>query len=297
MLAYLDQNVLGYIRDGVFRAPEIQDVTWVYSAEHFDEISRGNDTSFLSVVKDLKAQEIEVVSDNRFRMQDRAILRDCVCPLERYEQHLENVGGLSVDDTILTDLIARLWGADNYADIQTLPDRIGAQLEALLPRGHELESAAKDLKWALAELVEQLKETRSLESVRQQLGIAPGSFSDLRPDNAIPQIWDSIKDHCAGLTCDQFFGAGTVGERVLSKTPTFLEIVAYHATLNFVGYRPDKKLSRPSDTSKIVSDGRHIAYGAFCHLLISADSRLCEKASAIYKVLSVGTLVARFTPH
>jgi len=56
MLAYLDQNVLGHIRDGDFRLADVTDVVWVYSTVHFTEISRGGDTSFLSVLRDLNAR-------------------------------------------------------------------------------------------------------------------------------------------------------------------------------------------------------------------------------------------------
>ena len=64
MLAYLNQNILGYIYEGKFQLPSREDVAWLYSVEHFAEISRGGDTSFLWVLEDLKAQKIEVVLDS-----------------------------------------------------------------------------------------------------------------------------------------------------------------------------------------------------------------------------------------
>jgi hypothetical protein len=38
-----------------------------------------------------------------------------------------------------------------------------------------------------------------------------------------------------------------------------------------------------------MSDAHHVAYAAFCDGLLSEDSRMCEKALAIYKYRKIGT--------
>jgi hypothetical protein len=49
MLAYLDQNVLGLIREEHYRLADAE-VLWLYSTQHLNEISRGEDMSYLSVL-------------------------------------------------------------------------------------------------------------------------------------------------------------------------------------------------------------------------------------------------------
>ena len=220
-------------------------------------------------------------------------MHDYACPFERYQQHLVNVSEVPHDDTLFTDLIASLCGADNDEDVQTLPERVQSQLDELSAAGDcDFRVAAQDLKPALANLVEQLNEKRSLESIREPLGINKGRVGNLDPDKAIITIWEILKDQCGGLTIDQFFGFDPLqcsdGER-----PKYLGIIACHWILNFVGYRTDKGVSRPAAIPNIMSDGSHIAHAAFCDLLISADRRLCAKASAIYKYMGIGTQVGR----
>jgi hypothetical protein len=120
-LAYLDQNILVHIGDEDFVLPELEDVVWLYSTEHLNEISRGGDTSLLSVLQELKAQEIEVVSDEQWRITDQATLHNHACPFKRYREHLANVNEIPFDHTLLTDLIARSAGADNFESVQALP--------------------------------------------------------------------------------------------------------------------------------------------------------------------------------
>jgi hypothetical protein len=60
---YLDQNILGYVREGSFQAAKVGDkVDWIYSDEHFREISRGSDRSFLSVLQELNAKRIRLTT-------------------------------------------------------------------------------------------------------------------------------------------------------------------------------------------------------------------------------------------
>ncbi len=283
LLAYLDQNVLGYVRDGALPISARDDVVWVYSNEHFKEISRGADASFLSVLQNLRAREIEVVLDDQWQITDEACLHDYSCPLERYMDFIATVDRVPFDETLLTALIARLAGADNFSDVLTLTKRVQAQLERLLMfDGHSTlltGSAKKTIDSALTQLIGHLREARSLEELRKPLGIDRGVVGNVKSSNPIPEIWDLIKEKCGDLTIGQFFGLETLDGK---QRPKFLAIAACHTILNFIGYRTDKRIARPEDTSRILSDGVHIAHAGFCDILISEDSRTCSKAAAIY---------------
>lgn len=293
MLAYLDQNILGDIHEGKLHLSARDDLAWLYSTEHFAEISRGSKTSLLSVLEDLKAREIEVVTDSQWRTLDQAIVHEYASPVERYKEYLQTVREVPFDETILTCLIARLGGAANYEDIKTLPERIESQLEMFL--GDRKLAASVGLESALMGLVDQLKDTRPLESLRKSLGTDGGRVGKFEPRNAIRRIWDLIEDQCGDFTAAQFFGFDPAPGQLDGNRATHVGIIACHYVLNLVGYRPDKGLSDQSTIPNILSDGRHIANAAFCQALVSADHRLCYKASAIYKYLGIGTVVADFS--
>lgn len=288
-LFYLDQNIVGYLRDGKMGSASVTGVDWVYSDVHFSEIARGNDaTSFLQVLRELKARQIRIVLDDQYRATDKACVNEHSCPFERYERYLEAVSEVQFDDSLFTDFIGRLFGADNFENVRALPAKLRNQVETLLnPIGAE---AAIDLRTAslraaskLEELIEsELKEPRSLEQLRKPLGADNGRIGNINSHNPILQIWELIRERCPGMSVGQFFGS-----------PTFDGIVGCHTALNFIGYRTDKGIADPKNIPNILSDGRHIAYAAFCEALISADRRVCEKAKAIYRYLNVSTEVMR----
>jgi len=52
---------------------------------------------------------------------------------------------------------------------------------------------------------------------------------------------------------------------------------------NFVGYKPDKGLSKVADLTGIHSDG-FIGMAAYCCAVLSRDKKFCSKARAIYRI-------------
>ena len=205
---------------------------------------------------------------------------------------LETVEEVPFDETLFTELGARLAGADNLPDILNLPKRAEAELERLLTSGGSPSSltvsAKQTVDSALTQLIEHLRERRSLESLRKPLGIDRGIVGGVVSENPIPEIWDLIKGKCGRVSIDQFFGFESLDGKL---RPKFLAIAACHTVLNFVGYRTDKHMARPDAVSGILSDGIHIAHAAFCDLLISEDRRMCNKATAIYTYMALPTVV------
>lgn len=291
---YLDQNVLGYVRDGLLSLESCADIAWVYSSEHFREISRGSDRSLLGVLKELRARQLEVLLDGSWQITDEVVLQEYACPYEAFESFSESNSEAPFDETILTDVVARLWGADNWANIEALPGRASCQIEELLanePNAQILASMRESLERSLGELVEGLKTRRPLDELREPLGLGKGRAGNVKSTNPIPEIWELIKDRCGGLSIDQFFGFDPLYKQGYASWPTYLGIVACHNVLNSIGYNTDGHLSRPRSMARIASDGAHIAHAYFCDALISADDRLCAKASAIYSYLGARTRI------
>lgn len=289
MLAYLDQNIVGYLYEGSLSLENPVEVQWVYSNEHFTEIARGGKIALLNVFKDLKARQIELVLDENFRITGDAHLHPYSDPIERYERHLEAINEVAFNQTPSLDLAARFLGADNLNAAQSVPNRMDEQLRVILeglgPLGEPLVERWEAAKNGLTEMIEKhLKSVQPLESTRQLFGTGKGRGSNLRPlEDPILALWELLSPNLPDMSIDQFFGFDPPDKQGYIEWPLFLGIIGCHSVLNVLGYHPDKGLSKSTVLPSILSDGSHIAHGAFCNVLVSGDRRLCAKARAIYK--------------
>jgi len=295
---YLDQNIVGYFYDGLLSVPERNDIQWVYSSEHFSEIARGNATEFLSVFEKLKARQIYLVHDNDFKITGNVRLHEYLSPYELYERHIETINQVPFDQSPMLELLARMYGANNFESACSVPDKLDEQIRLIL-EGLPIENVILS-KWekARADLTKTINEHlvngRTLEEMRAPIGLSKGRASNLQErENPIVELWQLVGAKAAGITCDQLFGFDPIDKQGYKTWPLYLGIVGCHAILNAFGYRPDKNLSVPAALAGVVSDGSHIGYGAFCNAVISEDSRFCSKASAIYRYKNIATKVIR----
>ncbi len=123
-----------------------------------------------------------------------------------------------------------------------------------------------------------------MEETRKKMNTDKGKLSGIVGGNIIKGIGEHIKSQ-SGLDLLSLVNGYINGK------PTYLKIVALHSFLNMVGYHADKKLSSTKKLPSTRHDGEHIAYGAFCDYLLSADRKLVQKAAAIYQYLDVGTRI------
>jgi hypothetical protein len=297
MLAYLDQNIIGYIHDGKLALKGATDIQWVYSREHFTEIARGGKAELLNVLGELKACQLEVVLDENFKVTDMVRLHSYSDPIKRYERYLEAIHEIPFDQTPQLDLIARCLGADNFESAQSAPNRMGEHLRSILeglgPLGEPLAARWKVTQGDLAKMIEKhLKTVQPLESIRQRFGTSRGRGTNFElTQDPILALWKLLSPYLPDMSADQFFGFDPPYMQGYVKWPLFLGIIGCHSVLNVLGYRPDKGLSKPDALPNILSDGSHIAHAAFCAALISEDRRLCAKARAIYRHKAIQTEV------
>lgn len=297
MLIYLDQNIVGYLSEGRLSLNAPSDVQWVYSNEHFTEIARGGKTHLLAVFETLRARQLEMVLDGKFKIADRAYLHDYSSPFERYQRHLEAIRDAPYNQSSSLELTARLYGGDNVEKVRSVPDRMDEQLRSLLegvgPMGESLAERWKVAKGDLTQMIEKhLSSARTLESMRRPLGTSKGRGSNLETSEApILALWNLLSPSLPGVNIDQFFGFDPLDKMGYQSWPLYLGIVGCHAVLNFLGYRPDKGLSAASTLPSVFSDGSHIAHAAFCRAVVSEDRRFCAKARAIYRYKRIPTEV------
>ena len=65
------------------------------------------------------------------------------------------------------------------------------------------------------------------------------------------------------------------------------KFITLYLTLNFSGFRFDKN----RNMHNIITDAEHVFYASYCDVLVSDDSRLRSKASAIYLKSNIQTRI------
>jgi hypothetical protein len=295
---YIDQNIVGYVHEGRLELDKAKGIDWIYSNEHFTEIARSGDTSYLSVFEKLKAQQIEIVLDDKFRITDSATIHPYSSPFEKYERYVETRNHVEVDEGLFTTILSRIFGADNHQELTNLPERFKTQVETLFNEAgilNELDQEAlEDIANDLGEVIMKgLSERHSLESMRRPLGTDKGRVGSPKTENPIQEIWAVIRDKVSGVSSDQFFGFDPLDRQGYETWPMYLGIVGCHTALNFVGYGTDKGIATVEQLPNIMSDGHHIAIAAFCDAVMSNDERFCKKAEAIYRYRNHHTQVLR----
>ncbi len=88
---YLDQNILQYDFEGKIRIPENMQVQYVYSDEHFREMSRWENHGFFNVLRRLRARKIRCILDSNNKFTDNGFLYDYEDPENMYKKYLETL--------------------------------------------------------------------------------------------------------------------------------------------------------------------------------------------------------------
>lgn len=296
MHIYLDHNIVDDISKGSMSLKPSDKVIWIYSSENLNEIIRAGDRRFLNVYKDLRARKIDLVRDG-FKMTGQATIQEYFDPHQAYDDHIEAIHNPEVDNSSDMEFLARLFGGDNKNQILSHPDEFEKQIRQLLePLGMyegEIKDKTESVRSALQSFVTgPLQEIEEIEKSRESMGTHGGRAGNLAThDNPIEAIWNLLKEKIPGVTADQFFGFNPVDKQGYQEWPMFLGIVGCHTVLNFIGYKPDKGLSKAEDIPGILSDGTHIAYGAYCQGILSRDKKFIAKAKAIYRYKNIGTQV------
>ena len=298
MNIYLDQNVLGHASVGRYKLPTKREIIWIYSTEHFNEISRGDKVQLRAFLQSIRARRIEVVTDKKGRITDQFK----ICPYENprllFERYVQHIKSLGVDLSVFNSVISACFGSQDELALGEYPRQLGEMLRAPLKGVADLdellgERLEKFGRYIGESTIKSLSSTRPLEKQRKPLGFDKGRASKLAEGaNPLCDLWDHANRHYpATISRDKFFGFEPILDLGYDRWPEFLGIVSCYTLLNAIGFFPDKGLANPSRVPANSSDGNHVAYAAFCDGLISADTRLCVKARAIYLYRGIGTRV------
>jgi len=297
-LMYLDQNAIQHDFDGEAHIPVIEGMQWVYSVEHFNEISRKEDDRYFEVLERLGAQMMQIKLDAKYQITDEVTLYDYEPPKNLYNRYKETVSDFQYASGLFDPLQTFFFGNKDVLDPEDYAESFKKTIDNLLQDGLNGISESIDLSEMDAEntsitdsLSNTLKEAKEKMQPLKKLRklITEVQFSGLNPEvgGIVDQIWSQISEKLHPVTKDQFFGKEKFPFNRKNdediKNPVFLAVIQCHTVLNYLGYWPDKGLPRMEKLHGINSDAAHIAYSFFCSGIVSADNRLCKKASAIYQ--------------
>jgi hypothetical protein len=299
ILVYLDHNIVDDLTKGLLSFKNSPQVLWVYSDEHFREIKRSGSTRFLDALARIKAQRLELEMNEQFRITGRMRLSEYADPHALYEAWSKANAETELSDDHFLGILSRLFGAANTDQLKAMPEVLEREVSTLLGTA----GLADALRDKIAEVAcDTMQDTISLltaedhrlQSLRETLGTHRGRASNVaKRNNPLQDLWATISPGMPGVTADQFFGFEPIAKGEDVDLPLFLGMVGCYMVLNMIGFSPDEKLARVERMPAIASDANHVAYGAYCDAVLSADRRLCTKARAIYKYRNISTEVYR----
>lgn len=247
-------------------------------------------------MKILKAVEISDVLDHYFKSVGNIILQEYMDPFERYEQHLETVKGSENQDELMVEYLLRIFGADNFKELSLTPEKLCEEVERLTNGVENVarvklikraEEVSNDLKRSIET---HLNEKRPIDKTRKDMGLTSQIRKEVeKSDSPIDEIWKIISPALHGVSKNQFFGFEQMPWLQELEHTQHSAFAGAHTVLNLLGLSPDIGLSKREKIKNIVSDGQHVGMASYCDALLSADSRLCNKANAIYKHIGLHT--------
>lgn len=291
-LVYVDQNILGRHLAGGFTLRPDSSFQWVYSKEHFAEIRRSDDPDkYLAVLDEAGAQllDAEMV---QWKLTGAAHLIRHGTAREHYAQYCRSVDEVPAMDSIFDPMLAWFNGGGDADQLKSLPQHLAEKLRELLGDGAEFESATAQMR---AEdefdttLNQMISDGNDINRLRAAMGVGKGAAGSVSGQGRLEQIWRMISPQCPGMTSDRFFG--------FEGAPTYLGIIGCCGVLDILGFQGEGKARKTLSMPNVRSDANHIAMGAFCQMLLSADKRLINRASAIYEYKSIGTLCGLVAPR
>ena len=300
---YIDQNILVYLSEGKISLPKSDEYVWVYSDEHFAEIERSGKLDLLDSLDNIGSRRLKIVANDKFRITDEVRLEPFRKTSEVYNEYIVTIKESPKVNFDFISLLSFLSGNKDAVKLDDVAVNFESAIKGLMDVAFpdlncdELKKGVTDNLVLIGRnfesvLVETSKDLKSIQEIRKTMAGIDMSNLDEAKDAIIDQIWEKINGKAPGVSKEQFFGIIPIpGADQYEVYPLFLKIVGCYTALNFLGYWPDKKMSKISKIYGINSDASHVGHAAFCSALLSEDLRLCKKASAIYQFLNINTNV------
>lgn len=300
ILVYLDQNIISSIlREEISLNPSSEELIWVYSTEHFNEINRSSTPDkYLKIINDIDAKYLRINVDEKFRILESANLNSENSVFDLYNEFIQNKQETNFNETIMDPLIAWINGGGTQELLDNLPEDFSQNLYELTSGikdyGINISPAIENAKSDISKSINMVKEQEhDISIIREQIGVGKGAIGNLKGPRILESIWEKISPNVPGITMDQFFGFEPYPffKQNYEKWPLFLSIAGCCAVLDVIGYQAEKKIRKIDQLPNVRSDSGHIGMATFCDLLLSNDRRLRNRANAIYEYKKLHTRV------
>ncbi len=291
MIIYLDQNIISLIANKEISLSTHNKNTFVYSNEHFNEISRSNNPKkYLEALESINAKQIIQQVDSDFNIIDSFYLDLNNSAQENYAEHIDTLLECNIDVSSFDYLVALLnHGKVTIEEVeaaQSISDQsLINHLESLGIKGKK-EVILKATGDAIKALKPYFSETQNIEKVRNDFDIPRGFMSNLNPESALDNIWECIKHHYenTGINKNQFYGFEPYPWQSAKHNVT-ASIHGCCAILDIIGYASESKCRNINKVPNIRSDAQHIAMATVCDVILSCDEKIITRAQAIYSFL------------
>jgi len=285
---YADSNIYRYMATGELEVTTLGSIRFAYSTVHFDEILRSGNTDMLEGMKALGAVRVDCNENGQYDVDSIGVCLDYEDPYKLFDEYKNNIEiEFHEAEENLHELLLRLLGADNYNELQNVPDYLkNLALEQENETSLEAQNfiiKAQDTAKKLDVFIEKdLSKKMPLTETRKAFGFPKGATTSHGNElDPIEGIWMHMQDKVGSSTKDQFFGFEPIPgvELELSRLGS---ISGCHLVLNMVGFHPDKGLPKKDKIRNILSDGQHLGYGSLCDAFLTSDLKLFKKAEAIF---------------
>jgi len=194
-LIYIDQNIIGLQLQGIFNLSKRDDVTWVYSKEHFAEIRRSNEPEkYLGVLDAIDARLLDLVLDENWKITGEARLIENGTPFEHYDSYIEATGDVDFDDTIFDSFQVWVNGGGDEGPLKELSEKFAQQILGFtsdLPFDTtEMTDKVKQIKPEFDSMIdEMISNGNDIHKTRAAFGDEKGSIGSISGEKQIEKIW------------------------------------------------------------------------------------------------------------
>lgn len=295
-LVYLDQNIIGQVANNVLKFRTFDEFTFVYSKEHFSEISRSSEPQkYLAALNEIDAKLLELELDSNLKMTGRAVLREDGTPSQLYSEYIDAISEVPQGNNVFDPLIAWGNGGQDVESLRALPaaldETIGELTKDGYVKGNDVDPSNDSAIQGFEQVIDELLENGSdIIKTRSAFGSNKGNIGNISGDNVIEQIWSIVSKNSGGMTCDEFFGFNPIDKQGYDNWPVYLGIVGCCSIMDILGFKSEKKCRKIDKIPNILSDASHIGMGAFCSLILSFDEKLVERANAIYQYKGIDSV-------
>lgn len=273
------------------------DMVWVYSKEHFVEMSRDDEPKkYLDVLESIDAKYLDLVLDEDWKITDKAVLNDSNSPHQNYSDYIKTTEEVNFDETIFDPFQVWANGGDDEGLLKDFSDKLLREISQLTSGlsldSSEITDKVQSIKPEFDSMIaDMISNGNDINETRAAFGDVKGSIGSVSGDKEIMRIWKMISPTMAvdDINCEQFFGFDPVDKQGYEVWPMYLGIVGCNAVLDILGFQAEKKCRKLDKIHNVRSDAAHIAMAAFCSAIVSEDKRLIRRAAAIYEYKQIAT--------